>query len=223
MHITTIKYGRTVKHSDDPKCFEYDRLDVEAIVTSEQKPDEVFAELCSYVGGKLSECSAKGNGAAPPLAKPNKAERQAAIAKPDVLAQKAKLAESEKHCPPDDNPPFDVDSAPAAEPGPEPKKRGRKPKKAAPTLDTAREEFQLVLDSLSLEELLVRFNKFRDPANGFVELLTLDQWEQSVVNAQSKYKDLMTTTANPETMNQLIKAITGERNAIDHKRQSAAA
>ena len=225
--VTTIKFSRTVKVGGE-KSFNFDKVEAEIVVPNNQNENEAFTELVQYVNDKLLEAantpvSNKSATPAPPLAKSKSAQMQEA----SQIRESAQRTESIKKAvevgEPGDDAPFDVDSAPPAEPGPPPKKRGRKPKNAAPTRDAARKEYKYVLDAESLEELFERLNNFRKAENGFVELLTLDQWAASLNAIHSKYKSLMTTTADPDVQNGIIAALKGERNALEHKRQAQAA
>lgn len=232
--MTAFRYSRTAQ----PKQYESVVIEAQGVPGEGQNANDALDELTAFVDSKVVEACARVNGAAPPLAKPSKAQQvidsvrsYTRTADPITPASPAPLATgnagngSSSPVPSASDPPFDVDSAPAAEPGAKPK-RGRKPKNATISIEeqknVARAEFEKMIASESLEQLAERFNKFRDPAKGYVELLTTDQWEQSVINVHARYKALMSTTADPKIMNTLIAAIAGERNIIDQKRAAAA-
>lgn len=107
--------------------------------------------------------------------------------------------------PPFDPPPFDT--VPQDEPTP-----AEKATPAKPTKDDARIAFTIVLNSDTLEELLRRFNEFRDPGLGYRALLNKKEWAKSVNLVQDCYKSLTTADSDADVMYDLVAVISGERN-----------
>ena len=100
MNVTLVKYGRTVRRNDSEKCFEFERIDVEAMPLPGQTPDELFAQVQGFVETKLAVVTGKteakvpakkksdpNTGSGPSTDSSTKTEKPAAKAKPSAKAR----------------------------------------------------------------------------------------------------------------------------------------
>lgn len=197
MQVTTIKYGRTVKRGGE-KSFEFDRLDVEIMPMPGQSPEDAFVSLRQCVDSTLQAWTGNSNG---------KTEEPVTIAKkseqksdPTTASQSPSTESATSD--------FGSTEKPKATRG----KGGKKSAAQAVNVNAPdpKKELQYALDSETLPELLERFNAVSKLRGKFAE-----QWEAAVTQIADRYRKLNSLDADPEVLDQLVKAFKRERQKIE--------
>jgi hypothetical protein len=201
MNVTLVKYGRTVKRNDDPKCFEFERVDVEAMPLPGQTPDELFAQVRGFVETKLSEVIGTGG----KEEKPKKAEK-----KPDPTAG-GETGQGDT-------------SSSTAKPSPEPtpaksKKTSAKAKAQAAQLDKEkRTRLQYAIESESLQELHDRLVSLSEINNAF----TIDEWQAANQKVAEVYRKLEKTSDTFDVQDQITELFRSNKNILEERKRAAA-
>ena len=213
MQILSIRCGLTRNLGN----YESAKLEVEAAPSDGQSSDELLTEVKGYLEKALPEGGpdnakaplAGGKAEKAAAAKKAKAEKAAAkkaeTAKKKAVAERAQVDSSEVQLADKD---AENESALTHRPA-------EKAEPAKPTKDGARMVFKSVTESATLEELLKRFNEFRDPGPGYRALLSKEEWAKSINAVQDCYKSLTTAESDADVMHDLVAAINGERNAAE--------
>lgn len=231
MQVLSVRCGLTKNLGN----YESAKLEIEAAPSDGQPADQLLAEVNEYLqkqveaavaasGGVKEKQPAKKKTADAPLkgakSNPTTAGTTTESATPTTPAGSTDGATTE-------DAPFNADSAPNAEPGDKPapkaskssKKAERQAASAKKAADNAhKKELQYALDSETLDELLARFNSVRRMAGDFD-----DAWEAAVTKIADRYRKLNSLDANPETLDQLVKAFKAERQAIEKSKGEAVA
>ena len=237
MQVLSVRCGLTKNLGN----YESAKLEIEASPSDGQTADQLLEEVGAYLNKQVEAAISAAGGAKPASGKENgnktttaplagngkgsqKAQRQAALSGNGTTAPAGSPASqlTAEPAAPDDAP-FDVDSAPAAEPGPAKPKRGRPKKPSA--ADMAKERasrLKFALEAETLGELLARFNIARDRELGFPPV---EEWAESCRQLHGLFKNLRVkagVAADDDTVSELCKSFKAEQTYIATERDKTA-